>query len=107
MRSGGADDDAVPISASAIPRCPDDRRPLPSCAMTGMHADELVVDAETVRRLVAAQFPEWAALPVRRLPPAGTDNQLFRLGDDLLASKKDTGKLPENDAVLAALRAQL
>ena len=51
---------------------------------TGMHADELVVDDETVRRLVAAQLPQWAALPVRRLPPLGTDNQLFRLGDDLL-----------------------
>ncbi|HEX5918342.1 MAG TPA: aminoglycoside phosphotransferase family protein [Nocardioides sp.] len=52
--------------------------------MTGMHADELVVDVETVRRLVADQFPQWSALRVRRLPPAGTDNQLFRLGDDLL-----------------------
>ena len=52
--------------------------------MTGMHADELVVDDETVRRLVAAQFPQWSSLPVRRLPPLGTDNQLFRLGDDLL-----------------------
>ena len=49
-----------------------------------MHADELVVDDETVRRLVAAQFPQWSALSVRRLPPVGTDNQLFRLGDDLL-----------------------
>ena len=52
--------------------------------MTGMHADELMVDEETVRRLVAAQFPQWSSLPVRRLPPLGTDNQLFRLGDDLL-----------------------
>ncbi len=49
-----------------------------------MHEDELVVDDETVRRLVAAQFPQWSALAVRRLPPVGTDNQLFRLGDDLL-----------------------
>ena len=52
--------------------------------MTGMHADEVVIDDETVRRLLAAQLPEWADLPVRRLPPVGTDNQLFRLGDDLL-----------------------
>jgi aminoglycoside phosphotransferase (APT) family kinase protein len=52
--------------------------------MTGMHADELVVDDRTVRRLLAAQLPEWADLPIVRLPPAGTDNQLFRLGDDLL-----------------------
>lgn len=52
--------------------------------MTGMHADEIAIDNETVRRLVAAQLPDWAALPVQRLPPIGTDNQLFRLGDDLL-----------------------
>ncbi|SED24836.1 Predicted kinase, aminoglycoside phosphotransferase (APT) family [Nocardioides exalbidus] len=52
--------------------------------MTGMHADEITIDDGTVRRLVAAQFPDWASLPLRRLPPVGTDNQLFRLGDDLL-----------------------
>lgn len=52
--------------------------------MTAMHADEITIDDETVRRLLADQLPEWAALPVVRLPPAGTDNQLFRLGDDLL-----------------------
>lgn len=52
--------------------------------MTGMHADEIAIDDGTVRRLVAAQFPDWASLPLRRLPPVGTDNQLFRLGDDLL-----------------------
>jgi aminoglycoside phosphotransferase (APT) family kinase protein len=49
-----------------------------------MHEDEVVVEDETVRRLLAAQLPEWASLPLRRLPPVGTDNQLFRLGDDLL-----------------------
>jgi aminoglycoside phosphotransferase (APT) family kinase protein len=52
--------------------------------MSGMHADEVAVDDATVRRLLAAQLPEWAGLTVRRLPPTGTDNQLFRLGDDLL-----------------------
>ena len=52
--------------------------------MSGMHADEVVVEDEQVRRLLAAQHPEWASLPLRRLPPVGTDNQLFRLGDELL-----------------------
>ncbi|WP_374456783.1 aminoglycoside phosphotransferase family protein [Nocardioides sp.] len=52
--------------------------------MSGMHADEIAIDDGTVRRLVDAQQPEWAGLPLRRLPPIGTDNQLFRLGDDLL-----------------------
>ncbi len=52
--------------------------------MTAMHADEITIDDETVRRLLADQLPEWADLSLVRLPPAGTDNQLFRLGDDLL-----------------------
>lgn len=41
------------------------------------------VDASLVRRLIAAQFPEWADLPVRPVEHSGWDNQTFRLGDDL------------------------
>jgi aminoglycoside phosphotransferase (APT) family kinase protein len=49
-----------------------------------MHADELHTDVELVRRLLAAQFPEWAALPVERVASSGTDNALYRLGDDMV-----------------------
>jgi aminoglycoside phosphotransferase (APT) family kinase protein len=49
-----------------------------------MHADELETDALLVRRLLAAQFPEWAARAVARVPSAGTDNALYRLGEDLV-----------------------
>lgn len=49
-----------------------------------MHADELDTDTALVRRLLAAQFPEWAALPVQHVNSFGTDNALFRLGDGLL-----------------------
>ena len=31
-----------------------------------MHADEVDTDPQLVRRLLAAQFPQWAGLPVRR-----------------------------------------
>ncbi|MFL6124136.1 aminoglycoside phosphotransferase family protein [Actinophytocola sp.] len=48
-----------------------------------MHADEADIDAELVRRLVAAQFPAWAGLPVEPVVSSGTDNAMFRLGDDL------------------------
>lgn len=48
-----------------------------------MHDDELEIDADLVRRLLAAQFPQWAGLPLERLPSAGTDNAIFRLGDEL------------------------
>jgi aminoglycoside phosphotransferase (APT) family kinase protein len=48
-----------------------------------MHADELDIDVSLVRQLVAEQFPQWLDLPVARVPSAGTDNAIFRLGDDL------------------------
>ncbi|USQ79268.1 aminoglycoside phosphotransferase family protein [Ornithinimicrobium faecis] len=52
--------------------------------MSGLHADEIQVDDSTVRHLVDEQFPQWSGLPLRRLPPTGTDNQLFRLGEELV-----------------------
>ena len=36
-----------------------------------------------VGRLVAAQFPEWAGLPVTAVVPGGHDHRTFRLGDAL------------------------
>jgi aminoglycoside phosphotransferase (APT) family kinase protein len=49
-----------------------------------MHAAELHTDAALVRRLLAGQFPHWADLPVERVPSSGTDNALYRLGDELV-----------------------
>jgi aminoglycoside phosphotransferase (APT) family kinase protein len=49
-----------------------------------MHADELPIEIPTVRRLLEGQFPEWAALPLERVASTGTDNALFRLGDDMV-----------------------
>lgn len=51
------------------------------CAVK-MRPDEAGIDAPLVRRLVAAQFPQWAGLPVERLASSGTENAMFRLGDD-------------------------
>lgn len=48
-----------------------------------MHADELDTDAGLVRSLLAAQFPQWAGRPVQALASAGSDNAIYRLGDDL------------------------
>lgn len=48
-----------------------------------MHEDELPIDDALVRRLVAAQFPEWAELPLRRVEPGGTVHVIYRLGDAL------------------------
>jgi aminoglycoside phosphotransferase (APT) family kinase protein len=48
-----------------------------------MHADEVGVDDDLVRGLLADQFPSWAGASLRRLPDSGTDNAIYRLGDDL------------------------
>ena len=48
-----------------------------------MHDDEVDTDADLVRRLLASQHPQWAELPIERVPSAGTDNAIYRLGDDL------------------------
>jgi aminoglycoside phosphotransferase (APT) family kinase protein len=49
-----------------------------------MPAAEFEVTADLVRRLLAAQHPDLAGLPVEPLA-SGWDNVLFRLGDDLVA----------------------
>ncbi len=46
-----------------------------------MHADEILVDDSLVRRLVDQQFPQWAGLPLDRVPSTGTDNAIYRLGN--------------------------
>jgi aminoglycoside phosphotransferase (APT) family kinase protein len=48
-----------------------------------MHAGEVNTDAALARRLLVAQCPQWADLPITPVPSAGTDNTLYRLGDDL------------------------
>src|SRR5262249_47541867 len=40
-------------------------------------------DSSLVRRLLATQFPQWADLPIALVRSAGTDNALYRLGDDM------------------------
>ncbi|MCX4584053.1 aminoglycoside phosphotransferase family protein [Streptomyces sp. NBC_01481] len=49
-----------------------------------MHADEVSTDAALVRRLIAAQFPRWAGLPVEPIDSAGTSNAMYRLGQDMV-----------------------
>ncbi|MBE2202081.1 MAG: aminoglycoside phosphotransferase family protein [Anaerolinea sp.] len=49
-----------------------------------MHENEVVTDAQLVRRLLAAQFPQWASLPLTPVPSAGTDNALYRLGSGMV-----------------------
>jgi aminoglycoside phosphotransferase (APT) family kinase protein len=48
-----------------------------------MHADEVHIDTPLVRRLISAQCQQWASLPLERMPSSGTDNAIYRLGDDM------------------------
>ncbi|MEU2119378.1 aminoglycoside phosphotransferase family protein [Streptomyces sp. NPDC016459] len=53
-------------------------------AATPMRPGALDIDTVLVERLVAGRFPRWAGLAVRAVDSAGTDNAMFRLGDDLV-----------------------
>ncbi|WP_155059949.1 aminoglycoside phosphotransferase family protein [Streptomyces blattellae] len=64
------------------------------CALK-MRPDEVEIDAELVGRLIARQFPDWAGLPVARLESSGTENAMFRLGDDLVV------RLPRHPGAVA------
>jgi len=48
-----------------------------------MHDDEVDVDEALVRRLLADQLPHLADRALRIVEPWGTDNGIWRLGDDL------------------------
>ncbi|ROP75008.1 aminoglycoside phosphotransferase family protein [Curtobacterium sp. PhB115] len=62
-----------------------------------MHTDVPRIDAALVERLIAAQFPEWADLPVREVDPQGWDNRTYRLGDALSV------RLPSAEGYVAAV----
>ena len=46
---------------------------------------DVEIDAALVGRLVAAQFPQWADLPIRPVANGGWDNRTFRLGEGMAA----------------------
>lgn len=43
------------------------------------------IDAALVKRLIAAQFPQWSDLPVTPVEVDGWDNRTYRLGDGMTA----------------------
>ena len=66
-----------------------------------MHADEVHTDTELVRRLLAEQFPAWAELPVEPVRFFGTDNAIYRIGDELSV------RLPRREHNVLGLRKEL
>jgi aminoglycoside phosphotransferase (APT) family kinase protein len=57
--------------------------------------EEPVIAPELTSRLIAAQFPQWAHLPIAPVDLDGWDNTTFRLGEDLSV------RLPSDDAYVA------
>ena len=49
-----------------------------------MHEDEVEVDHDLVRRLLEAQMPALSDQALRMVEPWGTDNAIWRLGDELV-----------------------
>ena len=48
-----------------------------------MHPDELDISPALVGRLLRAQYPQWADLPINEVPSTGTVNAIYRLGERL------------------------
>ncbi|MDQ0645442.1 aminoglycoside phosphotransferase family protein [Microbacterium murale] len=47
-----------------------------------MHPDQLHVDEQIVRELIAEQFPQWRSESVRHVAGAGTVNAIYRIGEN-------------------------
>lgn len=73
-----------------------------------MHADEVDVDVELVRRLLGAQFPQWAELPIEPFRHGGTDHFIYRVGDGLQVRlpkhESSTGQVEKELRALPRLR---
>lgn len=52
--------------------------------------NNLIIDEFLVHRLISAQFPKWATLPIKTIKRQGWDNRTFHLGESLLV------RLPSN-----------
>jgi aminoglycoside phosphotransferase (APT) family kinase protein len=63
-----------------------------------MHAEEVDTDVELVRRLLVAQFPQWAELPIAPVVSYGTDHDIYRLGGALAARLPRIGWATEQAA---------
>lgn len=51
-----------------------------------LHHDEIDSDVDLVGRLLEKQLPQWADLPIERVSSTGTDNAMYRLGDDMVGA---------------------
>ncbi|MGD6747567.1 aminoglycoside phosphotransferase family protein [Streptomyces sp. BH106] len=62
-----------------------------------LHQDEPDIDEDLARALVDEQFPQWAELPLKYVDSHGTQNVLYRLGEEWVV------RLPRQDGVVLEL----
>jgi Phosphotransferase enzyme family/Domain of unknown function (DUF1707) len=62
-----------------------------------MNPDEIDIGTPVVGRLITEQFPHWAGLPITEVSSAGTDNAIYRLGEEMAV------RLPRRPGPVAAL----
>lgn len=73
-----------PSLRSRVRRDRHGRLPLDDTPELGPVPERLSITADHVSRLVEAQFPRWAHLPVTAVTKGGWDNWTFRLGSDMV-----------------------
>ncbi|MFK0256441.1 aminoglycoside phosphotransferase family protein [Streptomyces sp. NPDC090445] len=61
-----------------------------------MHTDEPDTDPSLVHRLIAAQFPRWAGLPVKPVDSHGTSHVMYRLGERMVVRLPRTAGAAED-----------
>jgi aminoglycoside phosphotransferase (APT) family kinase protein len=49
-----------------------------------MNPDEIDIDLPLVRKLIARQMPQWTDLPIAEVRSSGSDNAMYRLGDEMV-----------------------
>jgi len=66
-----------------------------------MHADELLIDERLAKQLIASQFPKWSNCDLELVRSCGTDNIMFRLGDDKVV------RLPRTPSAAESLQKEI
>jgi aminoglycoside phosphotransferase (APT) family kinase protein len=66
-----------------------------------MHDDEVDIDEPLVRHLIDTQFPGWRSSELAEVDSAGTDNAMYRLGDDRVV------RLPRTPGAVVGLDKEL
>lgn len=71
------------------------------CYLACMTHDEIAPEEAVIKRLLSEMTPQWAHLPIRRLLSSGTDNAIYRIGDELLL------RLPRREAAANLISKEL